>query len=54
MVLLCRDESSCDGNRGSTRHRELEPFAQKALRMANEIPSLVTIVVVILVIVKPF
>jgi putative membrane protein len=30
------------------------PYSEKALRMANEIPSLVTIVVVILVIVKPF
>ncbi len=30
------------------------PYSEKALRMANEIPSLVTIVVVVLVIVKPF
>jgi putative membrane protein len=30
------------------------PYAEKTLRLANEIPSLVTIVVVILVIVKPF
>ena len=30
------------------------PYSEKALRLVNEIPSLVTIVVVILVIVKPF
>ncbi len=30
------------------------PYAEKTLRMVNEIPSLVTIAVVILVIVKPF
>ena len=30
------------------------PLSEKALRLANEIPSLVTIVVVILVIAKPF
>jgi protoporphyrinogen IX oxidase len=30
------------------------PYSEKTLRMVNEIPSLVTIVVVILVIVKPF
>ena len=30
------------------------PYAEKTLRLANEIPSLVTIIVVVLVIVKPF
>jgi putative membrane protein len=30
------------------------PYSEKTLRLANEIPSLVTIAVVILVIVKPF
>jgi protoporphyrinogen IX oxidase len=32
----------------------LRPYSEKALRLLNEVPSLVTIAVVILVIVKPF
>ena len=34
--------------------RGLRPYANKTLRLANEVPALATIIIVILVVVKPF